>query len=246
MLKGKTAFITGTNRGIGKAILEDFAQNGANIIAHARKETTEFLDFLQKTENLYNVQITPVFFDLSDVDSIRNALKPLILGKNRIDVLVNNAAMGHGVSFLRTPVSKIKEVYEINLFAAMEITQLILRKMCLQKSGSIINISSVSGIDLPAGNSAYGTAKAALIAWTKTLAAEVGAFNIRVNAIAPGLIETSMGESVKDFVEQRMIDECALKRRGTPFEIAHIASFLAGDLSSYVNGTVIIANGGKV
>ncbi len=246
MLRNKTALITGSNRGIGRAMVEIFAQKGAHIIAHARKETEDFIEFVKKTETSCNTTIDMVFFDLRDTLSMRNELKKFVLGKNNIDILVNNAGVGHGVSFLRTPVSQIKEVYDINLFSAMEITQIVLRKMCLQKSGSIINITSVSGIDLSAGNSAYGTAKAALAAWTKTLAAELGAFNIRVNAIAPGLIETSMGKSVKDFVEKRMIEECALKRKGSPYEIAEIAAFLASDNSSFINGMEIIANGGKI
>lgn len=245
MLNGKTALITGTNRGIGRALLETFAANGANVIAHARKETPEFIRLTENISAQNNVTITPVYFEMTDSDAIRTALKPFVLGHSPIDVLINNAGIGHGVSFLRTPITKIKEVFEVNLFSHMEITQLVLRKMCRQKSGSIINFASVSGIDLPAGNSAYGTSKAAMAAWTKTLAAELGSFNIRVNAIAPGLIETEMGASVKDFIEERMIASSALKRKGKPSEIADIAVFLASDLSSFVNGTVIRADGGQ-
>ncbi len=245
MLKGRTALITGTNRGIGKALLETFAVNRANVIAHARKETNGFIQLLNDLSSRYNVKITPVYFEMTDTETIRAALKPFVLGKSPIDVLINCAGIGHGVSFLRTPVTQIREIFEINFFSQMEITQLILRKMCRQKAGSIINFASVSGIDLPAGNSAYGTSKAAVAAWTKTLAAELGSYNIRVNAIAPGLIDTEMGASVKDFVEERMIASSALKRKGKPSEIADIALFLASDLSSFVNGTVIRADGGQ-
>lgn len=244
MLKGKTALITGTNRGIGKAMVEEFAKNGANIIAHARKETPEFLDFLKKMAEKYKVSVQPVFFDMTDSGAMKNTVRGLISTKTPIDILVNNAGVAHGGLFQMTAMDKIREVFEINFFSHLELTQLLLRWMIKNGGGRIINMASISGLDLLAGNCAYGVSKAALIAFTKTLAAECGVNGVHVNAIAPGLTDTDMGDQMKPENGNKMIEVCAMKRKAEPQEIANVAVFLASDKSSFVNGQVIRVDGG--
>ena len=227
MLKGKTAFITGTNRGLGKAFVEEFAKNGANVIAHARRETPEFVAFC------------------TDVASNNNAIRGLTVAKTPVHILVNSAGVAHGGFFQMTSMAKIREVFDINLFAHMELTQLLLRWIIKVGHGSVINIASISGIDLKIGNCAYGVSKAAMIAFTKTLAAECGPLGVRVNAICPGLTATDMGAQMEEKAGKEMIARSAMNRLGRPEEIARTAVFLASDNASFVNGQIVSVDGGR-
>lgn len=242
--QGKTVFITGTNRGIGKAILEAFAERGAKLIAHARKPSQEFENALLNLSQKHNVSITPIYFDLNDTEAMKTAVKEtLTIGK--INILINNAGTQHGGFFLMTPVRKMQDIFEINLFAQMRLTQMLLKPMLAQKSGNIINIASISGLDMKPGHSAYGVSKAALIAWTKVLAAEVGSSGVRVNAIAPGLTDTDGGEFMETKAKSAMLEASVLKRLGKPEEIASVTCFLASDAASFVNGQIIRVDGGS-
>ena len=245
-LKGKTALITGTNRGIGRAIVEKFAKEGANIIAHARKPYQEFETFLEDTKETNNIKITPVYFDLRDEENLKKELTRLVKSKIPVDILVNSAGKEHGGFFQMTPDNTIKEIFEINLFAQMQITRIMLKSLMKQKSSSIINISSVSGIDLPQGNCAYGVSKAAFIAFTKVLAAEYGRFNVRINTIAPGLIDTNMFRKIEEKAKNGLIARSSLNRLGSPDEVANLAAFLASDEASFINGQIIRIDGGMV
>ncbi len=243
-LKNKTAFITGTNRGIGKAILKEFAKNGAEIFAHARKETPEFVEMISSISEKNKVKITPIYFDMTDTIQMKEAVKKQIFKtKTKIDVLVNSAGIAHGGFFVMTPMSKIKEVFEVNLFAQMELTQLILKIMTKQQNGSIINFGSVLGLDITKGSCAYGVSKAAVIAWTKTLASEYSKYNIRSNAIAPGLIDTDMSKQMEENAAKIMIEQSAMKRLGKPEEIAKAAMFLASEDASFINGQILRVDG---
>lgn len=246
LLKGKSAIITGSNRGIGKAILETFAKEGCKTIwAHARKESSEFTTEIENLSKKYGTEIVPVYFDLKDTDELKRQIKTIITSKKSIDILVNNAGIAHGGLFQMTSVSQIKDVFEVNLFAMMEITQLVSRIMVRQKSGSIINMSSISGLDLKAGNSAYGVSKAAIAAWTKTLSVELGPYVIRVNAVAPGLTDTRMATLMEKNAGNEMVMESALQRLGKPQEIADAVTFLASDYASFINGQVLRVDGGR-
>lgn len=244
MLKNKNAIITGSNRGLGKAILEEFVKNKANIYACARKQNDEFEKYLQTLAEKYKVWIKPIYFDLGDLSSMKESFKKIYADKQAIDILVNCAGVAHGGVFQMTPISKIREIFEINFFAQMELTQLILKIMTRQKKGNIINFSSIAGLDLKVGNCAYGVSKAAVAAWTKTIATELAPYGIRVNAIAPALIDTDMAKLMDEKAVVDSIETSAMKRLGTPQEIADLALFLASDKSSFINGQTIRIDGG--
>lgn len=244
LLKGKTALITGSNRGIGKAILEAFAMNGADIIACSRKETNKSKELIDSFTEKYSVKIRPLYFDLANENEIKDALRILIDERCRIDILVNNAGIAHGGFLQMTPISRIKEVFEINFFAQLVIIQTISRLMMRQKSGSIINLASVTALDSYPGYTAYGSSKAALICATKTLSCELAPYNIRINAIAPGLTDTDMANQMEQKARQEIIDNSTMKRMASSGEVANMALFLASDLSSFVNGQVLRVDGG--
>lgn len=245
MLKDKIALITGSNRGIGKAILEGFAENRANIFAHTRKPTEEFEQMILDLSKKFGVNITPVYFELSNTEEIKTAFKEIYKTKTKLDILVNNAGVPHGGLFQMTPISKIREIFGVNLFAAMELTQLVLKLMSRQCAGSIVNIASISGIELGAGNCAYGVSKAAIIAWTKTLAVECAKNGIRVNAVAPGPTDTDMAKFMDNVAYDGMIKNSAMQRLAKPAEIAKAVLFLASDDASFINGQVLRVDGGS-
>jgi 3-oxoacyl-[acyl-carrier protein] reductase len=245
LLKGKVALITGCNRGIGKAIMETFAQNGADIWACTRKQTNEFDELLQELRTKYSNRITPLYFDLADESAIKETLNPLLLAKERIDILVNNAGVAHGSFFQMTSISKMKELFEINFFSQLLVTQIVAKLMMRQKSGSIINLASIAGIDGNPGYVSYGSGKAALIYATKSIAKEFAPNNVRVNAIAPGLTETAMADQMEEKAKTLMINSSAMNRLAQPQEIANTALFLASDLSQFITGQVIRVDGGS-
>lgn len=237
--------ITGSNGGIGRALTEAFASSGYNIIAHELNESNPHTEFLKSIEQQYNVSVRPTYFDLTNSEEMKAEVRKLIKDKVDIDVLVNCAGIAHGGLFQMTSMDTIRKVFDINFFSMMELTQLLLRPMVRRKSGCIINFSSISGLDSKAGNCAYGTSKAAVIAWTKTLASELAPLGIRVNAIAPGLTDTNMAKQMEDKAGAAMISDSAMNRLGRPEEIANVALFLASDKASFVNGQVIRVDGGS-
>jgi 3-oxoacyl-[acyl-carrier protein] reductase len=245
LLAGKNAVVTGCNRGIGKSIVELFAAEGANIWAHSRKFSADFEAFCQTTAQKYNVWIKPVYFELSSEEEIRTGIKTITGEKSKIEILVNNAGISSASLMMMMPVSACKSLFDINFFAPLLLIQLLSRKMIQQKNGCIINIASIAGMEGYKGLSAYGSSKAALIHLTKTLASELGEYNIRVNAVSPGFTETGMVSYKTDSVKEGLIANTYLKRMADPREIANAVLFLASDLSSYLTGQVIRVDGGK-
>ena len=246
LLKDKTALITGCNRGIGKAILETFAENGADIFACVRKETEEFNERVKSLSEKNGVEIIPLCFDMRDNAAMKSAMMTIRKTRKKIDVLVNNAAMcpPTACSFQMTPVDKIREVFDVNFFATLQLTQYVLKFM--RESGSIINVASMAAFDGDEGFCSYAASKAALIGFTRNLSRELGKQNIRVNAVAPGLTDTDMGHdhNVNGGAEN-FIKESTLGRWGNPKEVAGAILFLASDLSSFVTGEVIRVKGGQ-
>lgn len=245
ILEGKNAVITGTRRGIGKATVEEFARSGANIWACARKLSVEDEAYFQEVSEKNNVWIKPVLFDLSDSDSINTAIKGIIREKESIDILVNNAGVSYGSLLSMMQISKIKELFDVNYFAQLQIIQLISRVMIRQKRGTIINLGSVSGLEVYVGNLAYGSSKAALMYATKLLAKEYAPYGIRINAVAPGTVHTDMDSARTETQMEEVIGRTALKRGAEPEEIANVISFLASDASSYMTGSVVVVDGGR-
>jgi 3-oxoacyl-[acyl-carrier protein] reductase len=193
----------------------------------------------------HKVVVEHVVFDMTDTSAMKAAINAALPPGRKIDVLINNAGIAHGGLFQMTPVSIVRSVFDVNFFAQLELTQLIMRRMSRQKLGAIVNIGSIAGLDLAAGNVAYGVSKAALMAFTQTLAAEVGHMGVRVNAVAPGLVDTEMATQMEKKAGIEMIQNSAMKRLATVEEIAQVVLFLASDAASFVNGQVIPVNGGS-
>lgn len=243
-LNGKRAFITGTNRGIGLKIVESFAKEGVNIVAHARKYSKLFEDKMKEISKENGVEIDTIYFDMSDVSCMKDSVKKLIGRRREIDILVNNAGVAHGGLFQMTAIDDIKKVFEVNLFGMMQLTQLLIRSM-LRNGGAIINMASISGIELREGNCAYGVSKAGVIAFTKTLSAELASHGIRVNAVAPGLTDTDMATLMEKKAGINMVRETAMGRLAKPEEIAETVLFLASENASFISGQTIRVDGGE-
>lgn len=245
LLKGKTAVLTGSNRGIGKEILKVFAKNGANIWACVRQLDNDFKDYTKDIGTDFKVKITPLAFDLSDEGQIKEGIKIIRSTKLPVDILINNAGVIYTALFQMTPLDKVKEIFEINYYSQILLTQSIAKLMTRQKFGNIINISSSAAIEGNEGRTAYASSKAAIIASTKVLAKELAIYNIRVNAIAPGLTETEMmrDSTPKEALEYTLQRIC-MRRTGRPEEIANVALFLSSELSTYMTGQVLRVDGG--
>ena len=244
MLENKTAIITGCNRGIGKAILEVFAKNRCNIFAHARKETDDFLNTINELSKKYFVKIYPIYFNLKDIDEIKNAVKKIRSYKFPIDILVNNAGITSNKLFQMTSLEDIQEQFDINFKSLFVLSQYISKLMLKNNSGSIVNISSISATGGDIGRCIYGASKAAVSSLTKTMAAELGENNIRVNAVAPGFIKTDMMDFMSEDIIEKNLQLSKLKRIGKPEEVANVVAFLCSDLSSYITGQTINIDGG--
>jgi 3-oxoacyl-[acyl-carrier protein] reductase len=245
ILGNKNAIITGCARGIGKSMLVAFAENGANIWACCRTPSPEFESFAAELATANKIKITPVYFDLNNTASMKEAIKAIMAEKVSVDVLVNNAGITHNALFQMTSMDKMREVFEVNFFAQMVLSQYIVKLMVRQKSGSIINISSSAALDANPGRGAYGASKAAVICMTRAMAHELAEYNIRVNAIAPGITDTDMvGASMSEAIIEATLQRTRLKRIGKPAEIANAAVFLASDYSTYMTGEVLRVDGG--
>jgi len=245
LLDNKTAVLTGSNRGIGKKILEVFSMNGAKVFACVRENNDSFKSYVDQLEKKTKNQIITIKLDLSNEEEIKNAANEIVSLKIPIDILINNAGIIHNSIFQMTSINKFKEIFDINFFSQALFTQYILKSMVKNKKGSIVNISSTSGIDGNAGRSAYSASKAALISQSKALSRELGIHNIRVNTIAPGLTNTDMmkNNTTKNVIEN-VLKDVSLKRLADPEEIANAVLLLSSDLSSYITGQTIRVDGG--
>lgn len=247
LLEGKKAVITGCNRGIGKAILEKFAYQGADVFAHARKRTEEFETICSELSEKYHVTVIPVYFDVTKEEEIKLGVKEIMSREKKIDILVNNVGAVKQVKlFQMTNMQEIRDEFEINFFAQMFITQLISKIMIRRKQGSIVNISSCAGMDGNTGMLEYVSSKAAIIGATKRLAIELGNYNIRVNSVAPGLTDTQMGAIMSDDLQKEVFNRLVIKRKAKPEEIADAVLFFASDMSTFITGQTLRVDGGML
>ena len=243
-LSNKTALITGCNRGIGRSLLDAFAKEGASVIACTRTIDDELKKAYSQIMSDNGIEIYPIAMDLSDEESIKQGMKEVTALKLPIDILVNNAGVARFKPFVMSKVDDFKEMMQVNLYAPIIISQYVIKNMLRQKKGSIINICSISGLDMNAGNAAYGTTKAAMASLTRTMAKELSKANIRVNAIAPGFVRTDMNKQIATDYMESMLQQIAVGRIADPTEIARVAVFLASDDSSYITGQIVRVDGG--
>jgi len=245
MIEDKTALITGANKGIGLAIVKKFVNNGCNIIACTRKNDEVSLKELNEISSKFPQKIKIYTFDMIELKEDDLTLTKILDENKKIDILVNNAGQNHVALFLMTKIEKFKEIFEVNFFSQLVITQKIIKNMIKNKKGSIINIASNAATEADAGRSAYASSKASIITFTKILARELGSFGIRVNSISPGLTNTDMMNSgITEKIMSETINKIPLKRVAQPDEIASTCFFLASDSSSYITGENINVTGG--
>lgn len=243
MLKGKKALITGSSRGIGKAIVEAYLKNGCEVWGLCSKPSAN-KDALESLAKENGVAFHEIYADVGNAEQVTEVVKAALAEAGGFDVLVNNAGITRdGLSF-RMKKEDWDDVLRINLTSAFLISQVVSNDMIRKRAGSIINMSSIVGIHGNGGQVNYSASKGGLIAYSKSLAAEVGARGVRVNAIAPGFIETDMTNVLKDEVKAAMAEKIPLKRAGKPEDIANAALFLGSDLSTYITGQVIGVDGG--
>ena len=244
LLEGKNAIVTGTARGIGHKIVEVFAANGANVWACARKQTPEMDAYCKDLSEKYGVEVKPVYFELTDRNAMKEAIKSIMAEKKPIDVLVNNAGITYNALFQMSNEDKIKESFDINFTSPYLFSQYVIKLMLRAGQGSVVNISSTAAIDGNAGRSIYGATKASVWCASKSMAEELGPKGIRVNCIAPGITQTDMLSSMTEEVINETVMATDSKRAGEPVDIANAALFLASDLSSYITGQILRVDGG--
>ena len=245
LLQNKKIIITGTNRGIGRAILTKCAENGAEIFACSRKEYSEHLDYCKMLSEKYNVKIHNIYFDFGNPNDIKKGAIDIKKISSVVDGLVNVVSqVVNPQNFMMSSMESIKSEFEINFFSTILFTQYISRIMTLNKSGSIVNISSVAGLDGNTGMIGYVSSKAAIIGATKNMALDLGKYNIRVNSIAPGLTDTDMGNIwPKESIEE-ITSRLVFKRLAKPEEIAEPVVFLLSNMSSFITGQILRVDGG--
>lgn len=238
-LKGKNVFITGSTRGIGLAMAHKFASLGANVVLNGRCEIdkvliSEFSD--------YGVQVIPISGDVSDSTDAKRMIEETIEKLGSVEILVNNAGITNDKLMLKLTEEDFEQVLKVNLVGAFNMTQAVLKLMTKTRQGAIINMSSVVGLIGNVGQANYAASKAGLIGFTKSVAREVAVRNVRVNAIAPGMIESDMTDVLSDKVKEATLAQIPMKRFGNTSEVAELAVFLARQ--EYLTGQVIAIDGG--
>ncbi|MEC7653370.1 MAG: 3-oxoacyl-[acyl-carrier-protein] reductase [Bacteroidota bacterium] len=245
LLKGKIAIVTGASRGIGKEIARLFISQGATVAFTYICAEEQALD-VEKELTKNGGTVKGFRSDASKFEDAENLVKKVLEAFGTVDIVVNNAGITDDTLLMRMSEEQWDRVIDVNLKSCFNLTKAVLRTMLKARAGSIINISSVVGVQGNAGQVNYSASKAGILGFTKSVALELGSRNIRCNAIAPGFIETEMTEKLDAEVVQGWRDTIPLKRGGSPEDVANACVFLASDMSSYVTGQTINVCGGMI
>lgn len=242
----KTAFITGAARGIGKEIAIKLAKEGYDVAINYRTMNDELENLKAQIEKDFNVKCALVQGDVSSFEDAEKMVKETVEILGKIDVLVNNAGITKDGLLMRMAKEDFESVIDINLVGTFNVTRNVIPLMIKQKSGRVINISSVVGVAGNAGQTNYSASKAGIIGFTKSLAREVASRNILVNAVAPGFIATDMTSVLNEAQKENINTQIPLKRMGSAEDVANLVKFLASEEASYITGQVINVDGGMV
>ncbi len=245
LLKGKIAIITGASRGIGESIARSFIAQGATV-AFTYRSSEEKAKELEKSLTAGGGQARGFKSDASKMEDAENLIKEVLETYGGIDIVVNNAGITDDTLLMRMSEDQWDRVMNVNLKSCFNLTKSVLRTMLKARSGSIINISSVVGVQGNAGQANYAASKAGILGFTKSVALELGSRSIRCNAIAPGFIETEMTAKLDEATVQGWRDAIPLKRGGSPEDVANACIFLASDMSTYVTGQTLNVCGGMI
>ena len=240
MLNEKTAVVTGASRGIGRAIALDLAKNGCNVVVNYSGNEAKANEVVDEIKSLGRNAIA-VKADVSNSEEVQNMMKEAVAAFSSIDILVNNAGITKDNLLMRMKENEWDDVININLKGVFNCTKAVTRQMMKQRSGRIINVSSIVGVS---GNP--GQAKAGVIGLTKSSAKELASRNITVNAIAPGFISTDMTDKLSKEVQDEMLKQIPLARFGDPSDISSVVTFLASEGSRYMTGQTLHIDGGMV
>jgi 3-oxoacyl-[acyl-carrier protein] reductase len=245
LLENKTALITGASRGIGKGIAIEFARQGAHV-AFTYNASAEAAKALEAELEGFGVRARGYQSNAADFDAAQQLVKDVIEDFGGLDILINNAGITKDNLLMRISEEDFDKVIEVNLKSVFNLTKAVLRPMLKQRSGSIINMSSVVGVKGNAGQTNYAASKAGILGFTKSVALELGSRNVRCNAIAPGFIETEMTAKLDPKTVDSWRDSIPLKRGGTPEDVANACVFLGSDMSAYITGQTLNVDGGML
>ena len=241
----KIVLVTGASRGIGKETAKVYAENGYDVAINYVSDKTDVEGIKKEFEEM-GVKCLMVKADVSNEEDVNNMVESVISEFGKIDVLVNNAGITKDTLLMRMSKEDFDKVIDINLKGTFLVTKAVIKYMMKKRNGSIINLASVVGVAGNSGQSNYSASKAGIIGFTKSIAKELASRNIRVNAVAPGFIETDMTNVLKDEVKESIGNQIPLKRMGTAREVAEVIYFLGTEKSSYITGQVINIDGGMV
>lgn len=246
LLANKCALITGASRGIGKGIAERFAAEGCNVAFTFASSVEKARAFEAELSAKYGVKVKGYQSDASKMDQSEALVAEVLADFGNIDVLINNAGITRDTLLMRMSEEQWDEVMEVNLKSVFNLTKACLKTFLKNKAGSIINMSSVVGVNGNAGQANYAASKAGIIGFSKSVAKELGSRNIRCNVVAPGFIATEMTGQLDEKVVSGWVENIPLKRAGTPDDVANLCLFLASEQSSYISGQVISVCGGML
>lgn len=245
LLEKKTAIITGATRGIGRGIAIEFAKQGANV-AFTFNSSVDAANALEDELKAFGVSAKGYQSNAADFDAAQTLAKDVLSEFGAIDILVNNAGITKDNLLMRISEDDFDKVIEVNLKSVFNLTKAVIRPMMKNRSGSIINMSSVVGLKGNAGQTNYAASKAGIVGFSKSVALELGSRNVRSNVIAPGFIETEMTDKLDEAIVQSWRDGIPLKRGGKPQDIANACVFLASEMSSYITGQTLSVDGGML